>query len=175
MNPATGRHITTAVTLVVLTLVLGGMAVWGWQHVTAPFSASPSSSTRSCSPAEITTIRFAHPSDVQVSVFNAGDRSGLAGRTMSQLENRGFRPGQVGNAPGHLKVRRAVVHTTKKDDPEAKLVAVQLGRHVRIVVTKKSLGPGVDVFVGNHFHKLRKHAPQRIKLPEPIKQCVPVS
>lgn len=175
MNPRTGRHITTAVTLVVLMLVLGGMAVWGWQHVTAPFSAAPSSSTKSCSPSEITTIRFAHPSDVQVSVFNAGDRSGLAGRTMTQLENRGFQPGQVGNAPGHLKVRRALVYTTKKDDPEAALVAAQLGRHVRIVVTTKSLGPGVDVFVGNHFHGLRKHAPKRMKLSKPIKQCVPVS
>lgn len=175
MNPRTGRHLTTAVTLLVLTLVLCGMAIWGWRQATAPFNTAKSTSPQSCSPAEITVIRFARPRDVQVSVFNAGHNSGLAGRTMTRLEMRGFEPGEVGNAPSGLKVRHVVVHTTKKDDPQAQLVAQQLGRHVRVIVTGKELGPGVDVFVGNHFHGLRKHAPRKVKLPKPIRQCVPVS
>ena len=30
MNPGAARRLTTGITLVVLTLVLAGMAVWGW-------------------------------------------------------------------------------------------------------------------------------------------------
>ncbi|HEU4566756.1 MAG TPA: LytR C-terminal domain-containing protein [Marmoricola sp.] len=170
----TGRHLTTGVTLVVLLGVLAGMAVWGWRHVTAPIEAQQAGSQESCSPAEITRTRFVRPGDVQVSVYNAGHRSGLAGRTMTHLEARGFRPGEVGNARKSMHVRRAVVHTTKKDDAAAKLVARTLGRHVRVVVTKTAGGPGVDVFVGNRFRKLAPHAPRKMKLPKPVTRCVPV-
>lgn len=174
MNPGAARRLTTGITLVVLTLVLAGMAMWGWQHVTAPFASGQPSSSQSCSPAEITTIRFLRPSDVQVSVYNAGRTSGLAGRTMNHLEAAGFQPGEVGNAPAGMHVRRAVVHTTKKHDPAAELVARQLGKHVRVVVTGKANGPGIDVFVGSHFHKLARHAPRKIRLPQPVRQCVQV-
>lgn len=175
MNPRTGRHLTTGITLVVLVLVLGGMAVWGWRHVTAPFGAQKTSATQACSPAEITRIRFVRPTDVQVSVFNAGNNSGLAGRTMTRLETRGFKPGVVANAPARMHVRRVVVHTTKKHDPAARLVALQLGRHVPVVVTRQRGGPGVDVYVGDRFRTLVRHAPQKVKLRKPIEQCVPVA
>jgi hypothetical protein len=174
VSPVSGRHLTTGITLLVLVLVLGGMAAWGWHHVTAPLDGSEASSKQTCSPAEITKTRFVRPPDVQVSVYNAGDKSGLAGRTMNHLEGRGFQPGEVGNAPASVHARRAVVHTTTKDDPSAKLVARTLGKHVRVVVTSKVGGPGIDVFVGNHFRKLARHAPKKIKLRKPVKECVPV-
>lgn len=174
MNRSTGRHLTTGVTMLVLLGVLCGMAVWGWQHITAPVQGQVASAQHTCSPAETTTIRFVRPQDVEVSVFNAGDRSGLAGRTMMQLERRGFKPGQVANAPSRMHVRRAVVHTTKRHDPAARLVARHLGRRVRVVVARRKSGPGINVFVGNHFRRLARHAPRRVRLPKPITQCVPV-
>lgn len=169
-----GRHLTTGITLVVLVLVLAGMAAWGWRQATAPIEGTKASSEQTCSPAEITRTRFVRPADVRVSVFNAGDKSGLAGRTMNHLEGAGFQPGEVGNAPASVHVRRAVVHTTKKDDAAAELVARTLGKHVRVVVTGQAGGPGIDVFVGNHFHKLAKHPPKKVRLPEPVEECVPV-
>ena len=174
MNPISGRHLTTGITLAVLLLVLAGMGIWGWRHATAPIKGAQASSEQTCSPAEITKTRFVRPSDVRVSVYNAGDKSGLAGRTMNHLEGRGFQPGEVGNAPKSLHVHRAVVHTTTKNDPAAKLVARTLGKHVRVVVTKKAGGPGIDVFVGNHFKKLVKHPPKKAKLPKPVEECVQV-
>jgi hypothetical protein len=174
VNPVAGRHLTTGITLTVLVLVLAGMAVWGWRHATAPIKGTQASSQQTCSPAEITRTRFVRPSDVRVSVYNAGDRSGLAGRTMNHLEGRGFQPGEVGNAPKSVHVRRAVVHTTSKHDPAAKLVARTLGKHVRVVVTRKAGGPGIDVIVGNHFKKLAKHPPKKVRLPKPVEECVPV-
>lgn len=174
MSPRAGRHLTTGATLAVLVLVLVGMAVWGWQHVTAPFASGQPSAQQSCTPAEITTVHFLRPADVQVSVYNAGHNSGLAGRTMNRLQARGFQPGEVGNAPGRMHLKRALVRTTKKHDPAAELVAGQLGKHVRVVVVRKPGGPGVDVFLGNRFHKLQRHAPTKVRLPKPIRQCVPV-
>ena len=174
MNPVTGRRVTTGVTMTALFLVLCGMAFWGWQHLTAPVEGAAASSSQSCSPSEITTTRFVRPADVQVSVFNAGDNSGMAGRTMNRLEQRGFRPGQVGNAPAGMHVKRVVVHTTHKNDPAAELVSRQLGKHTRVVVTARRGGPGIDVFIGNKFHKLRKHAVGKVRLPKPQHDCVRV-
>lgn len=174
MNPVAGRHLTTGITLAVLVLVLAGMGIWGWRHATAPIEGTQASSERTCTPAEITRTRFVRPPDVRVSVYNAGDKSGLAGRTMNHLEGRGFQPGEVGNAPKSVHVRRAVVHTTTKHDPAATLVARTLGKHVRVVVTRKAGGPGIDVIVGNHFKKLAKHSPKKVRLPKPVKECVPV-
>lgn len=174
MSPLAARRLTTGATMAVLVLVLCGMAVWGWRHATAPLDSSPTASSQSCSPSEITTISFVRPADVQVSVYNAGHESGLAGRTMTRLERRGFRPGEVGNAPASMRVKRAVVHTTRKDDPAAELVARQLGKHTRVVVTGRANGPGVDVFVGNRFRGLARHAPDKVRLPKPKHECVPV-
>ncbi len=172
MTQLSRRHLTTGVTLLVLVLVLCGMAVWGWRHATAPIAGQQASSEQGCPPGDLTRTRFLRPTSVTVSVFNAGNNSGLAGRTMNRLEGLGFQPGQVGNARATMHVHRAVVHTTRKQDPAAKLVARNLGKHVRIVVTGNTAGPGVDVFVGNHFHHLPKHPPKKVRLAKPVRQCV---
>lgn len=174
MATARQRQTRTAVTLLVLCGVLVFMMVYGVKAATAPLPGSSSSPTRDCSAAEKQVTRFVKRSAVEVSVFNAGRRAGLAGKTLDRLEHAGFRAGAAGNAPRSSKVRRAEVWTTHQGDTAALLVARTLGRHVKVVVTDTDLGPGVDVLVGNEFRGLNHHAPTRLRLPEPKTTCVDI-
>lgn len=169
----TGRRLTTGITLVVLVIVLGGMAVYGVKSALAPLPGG-SSSKKPCSEAEKQVKDFLKRGEVQVSVFNAGSRSGLAGQTLDKLEAAGFKAGNAGNAPGSAQVRRAVVWTTQPNDYSARLVAASLGRGTRIEVTETDLGPGIDVLVGNKFRGLDRKAPQQVRLPKPISTCIQV-
>jgi hypothetical protein len=167
------RRLTTAITLVVLVLLLCGMAVYGFNKALAPLPAGPSADP-TCSGTEKEIQKYLKRSEVQVSVYNAGSREGLAGQTLEKIEEAGFKAGNAGNAPGTAQVRRAVVWTTTPNDPSAKLVALTLGRGTRVEVTETDLGPGVDVLVGNQFRGLDKKAPQRIRLAKPVETCIKV-
>ncbi len=167
------RRITTAVTLAVLLVVVGAMAVYGFKAATAPLPGG-SSADPTCSPVETDVKEFITRPEVQVSVFNASKRSGLAGSTLDKVEAAGFRAGNAGNAPTDAKVPRVVVWTTKKDDTAAQLVALAFGKRTEVVVTENDLGPGVDVLVGNRFKGLDRKAPKRLKLPVPVETCVAV-
>lgn len=168
------RRLTTAVTLLVLLVILGGMAVVGFRTLTAPLPRFSPSAEETCSEAEKQVQEFLQRSEVQVSVFNAGTREGLAGTTLEQVEEAGFRAGNAGNAPESAAVRRAVVWTTEADDPAATLVARALGPRTLVQVTGTDLGPGIDVLVGNRFRGLDPKAPKRIRLAAPVETCIPV-
>jgi hypothetical protein len=165
------RRIVTGVTLVVLAVVLCLMGYLGVKKALEPFPSGKASSTPTCT-AHKQVQKFLTRKDVQVSVFNAGDRNGLASATLDKAEAAGFVGGNAGNAPGTAQVRRAVVWTTKPDDYSAKLVALAFGPATQVVVTKTDLGPGVDVLVGNRFRGLDKSAAKRIRLPKPVETCV---
>ena len=158
----------------VLLLVLGGMAVYGFKSALAPLPGGDSSAKPTCSAEEKEVQKFLKRSEVQVSVYNAGSREGLASSTLEKVEAAGFKGGNSGNAPGSADVRRAVVWTTQPNDPSAKLVALAFGRGTRVEVTETDLGPGVDVIVGNRFKGLDKKAPAKIRLPRPVETCIEV-
>jgi hypothetical protein len=153
------RHLTTAITLLVLVTILVTGVVIGVDKLFAPL---PSSEQPVATPSPTCTLRTVRkgqrviPRQVQVSVFNGGDRAGLAGETMKSLSSRGFRRGEVGNAPSNVKVRRVQVWTTLRNDDGARLVARQFGRTTKVRITRTDLGPGVDVVVGDSFRKLAK-------------------
>ncbi len=157
----------------VLLVVLGGMAVYGFKSALAPLPGS-SSSDPTCSGTEKQVQEYLKRSDVQVSVFNAGTRDGLAGQTLDKVEAAGFRAGNAGNAPKSAVVRRAVVWTTEPNDTSAKLVALSFGKGTRVQVTETDLGPGIDVLVGNKFKRLDASAPTRIRLTQPVETCIKV-
>ena len=168
-----GRRVTTAVTLLVLLVVLGGMAVFGYRALTSPLPGGAADDD-ACSEVEKEVQGFLKRSEVQVSVFNAGTKEGLAGTTLEKVEEAGFRAGNAGNAPTSAEVRRAVVWTTEPNDPAAALVARAFGKRTTVEVTETDLGPGIDVLVGNRFNGLDPKAPRRIKLAAPVETCVPV-
>jgi hypothetical protein len=172
----TGRHLTTAVTLLVLCglLLLGGVV--GVKTMLSPIPgnqpAAGGSPSPTCSTANVKKGQRIRSRQVMVSVFNAGTTVGLADQTLHRLAKRGFRAGDHGNAPSNVKVRFVQVWTTKKHDATARLVALQFGRKTRVKVTRTNLGQGVAVVVGNDFKGFKK-APRSITVRTRQQVCLP--
>lgn len=170
------RAITSALTMLALIglLVLG--AVWGWSSLFAPLpedATGVEEPAPTCDTQRVRAGEKIRSDQVRVSVFNAGGRSGLAGQTIDALVERGFLPGDVGNAPADLQVRKVQVWSTVKGDPQARLVARQFGRSVKVRFSDEDLGPGVDVVVGDRFRSLAR-APRAMRVEEPLEFCVPI-
>lgn len=170
------RHLITAITMLALCGILVLGAVTGWRSMFAEVPSiggeSPDASpSEDCITKRLRAGQQIRSEQVRVSVFNSGDRDGLADSTLRALKRRGFVPGDVGNAPADTKVQKAEVWSTEADYPEARLVARQLGRKVRVRFADDELGVGVDVIVGDGFTGLVK-APRRIKVREPAEICV---
>lgn len=155
-----GRHAMTAITLLVLLGLLLAGAYLGWRSLSAPLAGGEDTEPR-CREGVERGDRLV-TDDVTVSVYNAGSRAGLAGRTQEELVSRGFIAGDLGNAPDGLgDVRLVRVVAANRQDPAALLVARQFGKDTFIQVSDESLGAGVDVVVGDDYVGLVK-APSRI-------------
>ncbi|MCZ4499253.1 MAG: LytR family transcriptional regulator [Marmoricola sp.] len=171
------RRLTAPITLAVTAVLVVVMAVWGVKALTAPIKddpvATPAAKTEvSCGAGEkATVLKRLKRSQVQVSVYNTGKKVGRAQDTIDLLERAGFTAGAIGNGDAGDKVARAEVRTTKSDDRAAQLVALALGKNSKVVVVEETYGPGVDVFIGDKFHKLDPDAPTTIKLAEPKVTC----
>lgn len=159
------RHLTTAITLLVLVGILGVGLLLGMQNLTAPIPSAVSSASPSpsCAPQTVNKGERLRSAQVVVSVYNAGTRAGLADETLQGLARRGFQSGELGNAPGGAKLRFVQVWTTDRNDAAARLVAAQFGRKTLIKVVTKDLGPGIDVLVGSEFKGLVK-APHSVRV-----------
>jgi hypothetical protein len=172
---ARGRHVTTAVTLVILVGILAGGLWLGSRAFLAPLPGDDATDAPpSCSPRAVKQGQRIAPRQVQVSVFNAGTRAGLAGDTLDRLARRGFRKGEAGNAPPESRVKVAQIWTTQRNDAAARLVARQFARPPKVRVVTTDLGPGVDVVVGDDFTKLGKVV-RAIVVKRPSSACLPGS
>ena len=169
------REIISAVTMLVLCGVLVLGAVLGWRALFADLPGEPKATDDpdpTCTTEQVDAGQRIRSSQVRVSVYNGGTRSGLADSTLSALRKRGFTPGDVGNAPADAKVSRVAVWSTEEDDAEARLVARQFGKSVKVTFSDVDLGPGVDVIVGNRFTGLVK-AKRSIRVRSSQEVCVP--
>jgi hypothetical protein len=162
-------HVKTVLTLAVLAaLVLVGVA-WGWSSMTTPFphKAAP----KDCYTTQLQPGDRVSAPKVTVSVYNASDRVGLAGRTMSAFEDQGFASGKVGNAPKDTSVVYAQIWTEDRHNPAVRLVASRLGPRAH-VIDHAPKGTGVSVMVGPKFVKLVQGR-QSVKVTEPTTICSP--
>lgn len=165
------RRLSTAVTLSVLVGLLVVGAVVGMQALFAPIGDNTDITlSPTCTPTLVEAGRRIRTEDVTISVFNASDRSGLAGDTLDKLARRGFLVGEVGNAPDDADVAVVQVWTTTEDDAAARLVARQFGRGT-VVKQAEDLGTGIDVVVGQRFKGLVAGAPRSIKSNETEEVC----
>jgi hypothetical protein len=170
----TRRSLTTGVSLAVGVVLVCVMAVWGYSAMTAPIAEDrpgSASSGPTCQPADQKVTKYVRRGDVTVSVYNSGKRAGRAQDTLDLLERAGFKAGAIGNAPDGVDADRAVVYTTKADDPGAELVARALGKDTQVVHSDEQLGPGVDVVIGDKFKRLDPNAPRRLELAQPEITC----
>lgn len=146
--------VRTLVTLAILTAVLLLAVLWGVSAVTAPFEEE-SGPVGTCEPIDVAAGEEVYPSQVVVSVLNAGTREGLAGSVMGQLIDRGFAEGSSGNAPADTVVDDVQVWTPEPENPAVRLVASKLGDDVEVVRRDTTL-PGVVVVVGNDFRRVKR-------------------
>jgi hypothetical protein len=149
----------SAITLVVLIIVLLLGLVWGWTRLVEPLpglSGDPDEPLEpACSVRTVAKGERVAPDQVTVSVFNAGTTDGLATKTMEQLQRRGFAPGETGNAP-QANVDRVEVWAEETRNAAVRLVTSYLGRSVKVRTPKgEALGVGVVVVVGDDFRRVR--------------------
>ena len=145
------QSLRTTITLLGLALVVVLAAAWGWSALTEPLPAKVDSPV--CVTTPVAAGAKVHPQQVTVSVYNAGQRAGLAGRTMQLLTDQGFPEGSAANARS-AKVANVEIWTTDPKSPAVQLVASFLPK-VK-VREKDGPGPGVTVVVGDRFDKLAK-------------------
>lgn len=162
------RRVLSALTMAVLTVILVVGAVVGFRTLFAPLPGAAeddeaASPTAAQCKERIRAGRPVRSRQVTVSVYNASNRSGLAGETRDQLTERGFLPGEAGNAPEEYAVQFVRVLAPRADDPAALLVAAQFGPDTFVQVTEDDIGPGVDVIVGPDYPGVVEGAPQRME------------
>jgi hypothetical protein len=169
----TSRKAVSAATMVVLIGLLIAGAWFGWQSISAPLPGDDEPTKRAKPRCEGGFAKgdLVQTGDVTVSVFNAGSRSGLADQTLSELSARGFERGAVGNAPTELETVQFVrVLARSAEDPTARLVALQFGSNTLVQASKKKLGPGVDIIVGDGFLGL-VDAPAELTVERAFSSC----
>ncbi|GAA4702583.1 LytR C-terminal domain-containing protein [Nocardioides conyzicola] len=143
----------TALTLVALGVLLVLAALWGWNAAMKPLPAKVDSAV--CVDTDVAAGEKVYPQQVTVSVYNAGRREGLAGRTMQLLTDEGFAKGNAGNAAS-AKVSTIAIWTTTPKNPDVRLVASYFD-HPKIE-RRDGPGAGVTVIVGDGFKTLAKGA-----------------
>ena len=146
-------RLRTTLTLAVLVGLLLFGVTYGFSAVTEPFPNRAEPPV--CTEVAIDQGEKIFPEQVTVSVLNAGSRSGLAGRTMSQLAGVGFGRGDALDAPDDTEVRRVEIWTDEPNNPDVRLVATYLGTDPPIV-RRDTVAVGVNVVVGDRFDELRK-------------------
>lgn len=160
----------SALTLLVLSLLLVAAGVWGWQAATQPFPSSAPGPL--CTEITVNAGDQVFRDQVAVSVYNGSNRNGLASATLEQLAGRGFVAADSDNAPAKV----AGVAEIWSDEPRnaaVRLVARQFKGAK--VVSGQQLGRGIIVVVGESFERLRSKdvAPESFTAVEQSTFCSP--
>ncbi|MFD5627506.1 MULTISPECIES: LytR C-terminal domain-containing protein [unclassified Streptomyces] len=122
-----------------------------------PSKASPSATASGASTASTSAGTPPRPGQITVNVFNATPRSGLAKETADELKKRGFRIGDVGNAPKTYdkKVAGAGILLGAKGAAEAALPVLntQLSG-AQLKTDGRAKADQVDLILGTGFKNL---------------------
>jgi hypothetical protein len=142
----------SALTLGVLALLLLVGVSWGFAQVTEPFPGKVDPPI--CVDTSFPSGERIYPQDVTVSVLNASNREGLAGRIMAEfVDDQGFAEGEIGNAPEGTQVQRVEIWTKNPDNPAVLLVRSRLGQ-AEVLEKPVPGAAGIVVVVGNDFEDL---------------------
>lgn len=163
---------TITLSVLVVMLVVGTFVGFKLLTADAP-SLAAASDGPTCEPRTIKSGTKLGAGQITVNIYNASTSSGLATRTLSDLEKHGFRPGQLGNAPKSVKhVGNVVITTDDGSSAAVRLVRKQFQGKVKIRKPKEKLESGVTVILGKNFKGLKKKAPKRVTAKNATEVCV---
>lgn len=148
------RMIRTPLTLLILLGILCYGAWWGYTNVLAPVAPLP---PPPCVEQNLPNSEL-RSAQVTVSVFNGGDRRGLAGDVGRSLRDKGFRVQKTANTGENI--RETVIVGANAKNPEVVLVK-GFFKDATIRADKRTNGT-VDVLVGDKYGGFNKKAPTAI-------------
>jgi hypothetical protein len=144
------RAVRTPFTLLVLLGVLCYGAWWGWTNVIREVPAAP--------PAPCVKQKVAKgqlkSTQVIVSIYNGGDKRGLAGDVGRAMRSRGFKVQRTANTGE--KVQKTTIVGASAKNPEVLLVK-SFFKNAEVRPDKRVDG-SVDVLVGNRYSGFNKNA-----------------
>lgn len=138
---------------VLLVALIAFFVLWYAMSYVRADGGSETDSAASGSSSPATPACSISPKKVTVNVYNATDRTGLAGRVAQQLRKRGFDVELVANDPKQAEVSGlGQLRHGKVTDPEARLLVKHAGK-LRDVQDQRTRDT-VDVVLGEKFQKL---------------------
>ena len=158
------RAVRTPFTLLVLLGVLCYGAWWGYSNVIREVPPAPAAP---CVDQKLPKNQL-KSSQVTVSVFNGGDKRGLAGDVGRSLRERGFKVATTTNTL--QKVQKTVIIGAGTKNPEVLLVKAFF-KDADVKADKRVDG-SVDVLVGNRYGGFNKNAKASISVKTPT-VCLP--
>ncbi|MDN5762759.1 MAG: LytR C-terminal domain-containing protein [Microlunatus sp.] len=160
------RIVRTPLTLLILLGILCYGAWWGYTKVIAPVPDPP---PPACTEQSLPDSKL-KSSQVSVSVYNGGDRRGLAGDVGRALRGKGFRVLKTSNTGENIK--ETVIVGANAKNPEVILVK-GFFKDSTVRADKRTDGT-VDVLVGNKYGGFNKKAKTTIKV-KGATACLPAS
>jgi hypothetical protein len=150
------RIVRTPVTLLILLGVLCYGAWWGYTNILRPIPPDPPTP---CVDQTVTKGEL-KSSQVTVSVYNGGDRKGLAGDVGRSLRDRGFKVTRTANTGE--KIQKTVIVGADVKNPEVMLVR----GFFKDAVLRGDKRPdhSVDVLVGNKYGGFNKGAKRALRV-----------
>lgn len=140
----------TAITLLVVSLILAGT----YYYASSYWKRGPSASaTPSCTPT-VPATGVVSPSQVTLNVYNATKRNGLAATVAKSLKERGFRIGAVANDPvkGSVVPQPAQIRYGPAGQRAAELVMTTVAGAVAVADTRADAS--IDLVIGDGFQQL---------------------
>ncbi|MEV6290279.1 LytR C-terminal domain-containing protein [Streptomyces sp. NPDC004059] len=161
------RRRARLVAAVVASVAVLGLIGWGTLQLIDVFTggkkASAAGPKTDCHPKVDTAAQvkaLPKPGQITVNVYNATERTGLAKSTADELKKRGFKIGDVGNAPGEFdkKVTSAgiLLGPAAARNTSLQVLATQLAGAEQRTDTRK--GADLDLILGDGFKGLDKPA-----------------
>jgi hypothetical protein len=158
------RIVRTPLTLLILLGILCYGAWWGYTNVLKPVDPLP---PEPCVTQSLPNSRL-KSTQVTVSVYNGGDRRGLAGDVGRALRDKGFRVQRTANTGENIK--ETVIVGANAKNPEVVLVKAFF-KDATVRADKRTDGT-VDVLVGDKYGGFKKKAPTAVVV-KSAKACLP--
>ncbi|WP_166347702.1 LytR C-terminal domain-containing protein [Phytoactinopolyspora limicola] len=148
----TWRHVRTAVTLLILVGFVVGAAWYSWNNVlTGDDDEAAPRAAPTCVPVAPTDAP--DPEAIELNVYNATQRGGLARDVAAAMRERGFTILDVANDPLERSVDGTAEVRSHEDQRDAATLVASLVPDAVIVADERS-SETVDLVLGNDFEEL---------------------